>query len=78
MIAGNKESTAFRDYFKGLYTLEKAFRVSGENIEFHLKLHNGKDRYVEIFHDGKLAGLKFIEGDSPAQGIKHVAGAVPS
>jgi hypothetical protein len=76
MIAGNKELVAFRDYFDSLRGLEDAFQVAGEKIEFRLKLLEGKDRFVEIFYNGKPNNVKFIEGDSPAQAIKDVASAV--
>jgi hypothetical protein len=77
MIATEKECVAFRDYLAGLRSLEEAFQSAGEKIEFRLKLHEGKDRYVEILHNGKLTGLKFIEGDSPALAVKEVGGEVP-
>jgi hypothetical protein len=76
MIATVKELIAFRDYSTVLSDLENAFQFAGEPIEFRLGLHEGKDRYVEILRLGKPVGLKFIEGDSPAQAIKDVAGAV--
>jgi hypothetical protein len=76
MIATDKEYVAFRDYLTVLGDLERAFQFTGEKIEFRLGLHGGKDRYVEILRDGKKNGIKFIEGDSPAQAIKDVAGAV--
>jgi hypothetical protein len=76
MIATSKEYVAFRDYLTVLSDLENAFRFAGENIEFRLGLHEGVDRYVEVLRYGKPVGLKFIEGDSPAQAIKDVAGAV--
>jgi hypothetical protein len=75
--ANKKERSAFRDYFTVLSDLEKAFRLAGENIEFRLCLQGGQNRYVEIIRNGTINGLKFIkEGDSPAQAIKDVAGAV--
>jgi hypothetical protein len=76
MIAGKKELDAFRDYSTVLSDLEEAFRFSGENIEFCLGLRGGKDRYVQIYYNGKPGNIKFIEGDSPAQAIKDVAAAV--
>jgi hypothetical protein len=76
MIATDKEYVAFRDYTTVLSDLERAFQYAGEPIEFRLGLLKGKDRYVEILRLGKPVGLKFIEGDSPAQAIKDVAGAV--
>jgi hypothetical protein len=76
MIAADKEYIAFRDYLTVLSDLENAFRFAGEKIEFRLGLLKGQDRYVEILRDGKCNGIKFIEGDSPAQAIKDVAAAV--
>jgi hypothetical protein len=76
MIAGNKERIAFRDYSTILSDLEEAFRFAGENVEFCLGLRGGKDRYVQIYYNGKPGNIKFIEGDSPAQAIKDVAAAV--
>jgi hypothetical protein len=75
VIATDKEYLAFRDYLTVLSDLENAFRFAGEKIEFRLGLHQG-DRYVEILRYGKPENIKFIEGDSPAQAIKDVAGAV--
>jgi MinD-like ATPase involved in chromosome partitioning or flagellar assembly len=76
MIAGSAEYVAFRDYLTVLGDLERAFQFAGEKIEFRLGLLKGKDRYVEIFYNGKPNNIKFIEGDSLAQAIKDVAGAV--
>lgn len=76
MKANRKERAAFRDCFAVLGRLEEAFRLAGENIEFRLSLRMGKDRYVEIIRNGTINALKFIEGDSPAQAIQDVAGAV--
>jgi hypothetical protein len=76
VIATAKERVAFRDYTTVLSDLERAFQFAGEKIEFRLGLLRGVDRYVEILRDGKKNGIKFIEGDSPAQAIKDVAGAV--
>jgi hypothetical protein len=76
MIAGNKECFAFRDYLFPLNKLEEAFQSAGEKIEFHLKLSQGKGRYVEILCQGKPVNVQSIEGDSPAQAVKDVAGAV--
>jgi hypothetical protein len=76
MIVTDKDCVAFRDYLTVLSDLERAFQFAGEKIEFRLGLLRGKDRYVEILRDGKPANVKFIEGDSPAQAIKDVAGAV--
>jgi hypothetical protein len=76
MIATGKEYVAFRDYLTVLSDLERAFQFAGEKIEFRLGLCKGTDRYVEILREGKPNSIKFIEGDSPAQAIKDVAGAV--
>jgi hypothetical protein len=76
MIATSEDYAAFRDYLTVLSDLERAFQFAGEKIEFRLGIHEGTDRYVEILRDGKPVGIKFIEGDSPAQAIKDVAGAV--
>ena len=76
MIATDKQRFAFRDYLTVLSDLENAFRFAGENIEFRLGILGGVDRYVEILRNGKKNGIKFIEGDRPAQAIKDVAGAV--
>ena len=76
MIATDKERAAFRDYLTVLSDLEEAFRFAGENIEFCLGLRMKKDRYVQIFYNGKAGNIKFIEGDSVAQAVKDVAGAV--
>jgi hypothetical protein len=76
MIAASKELVAFRDYSTVLSGLEWVFQLTGEKIEFRLGLFEGKDRYVEILRLGKPVGIKFIEGDSPAQAISDVASAV--
>jgi hypothetical protein len=76
MTAAAKEYAAFRDYLTVLIYLERAFQFAGEKIEFRPGLHGATERYVEILRDGKKNGIKFIEGDSPAQAIKDVAGAV--
>jgi hypothetical protein len=76
MIATSKELVAFREYLTVLSDLERAFQFAGEQIEFRLGLLKGADRYVEILRQGKPVGIKFIEGDSVAQAIKDVAGAV--
>jgi hypothetical protein len=76
VIASGKELVAFRDYLTVLDDLERAFQFAGEQIEFRLGLLKGQDRYVEVLRNGKIVGLKFIEGDSPAQAIKDVAEAV--
>jgi hypothetical protein len=72
-----KEMWAFREYLSALRDPEEAFRSAGERLEFHLKLHEEGGRYVEILRQGRPVGLKFIEGDSPAQAIKDVAEQVP-
>jgi hypothetical protein len=69
-------ASAFAEYVKPLLALERTFRLAGEKIEFRPGILNGEDRYVEILCDGKKNGIKFIEGDSPAQAIKDVASAV--
>jgi hypothetical protein len=76
MIASPESCVAFRDYLTVLSDLERAFQFAGEKIEFRLGLLKGKERYVEILRLGKPVGITFIEGDSPAQAIKDVAGVV--
>jgi hypothetical protein len=76
VIATGKECVAFRDYLAPLHILEEAFQAAGEKIEFRLGILNETDRYVEILYSEKPGNIMFIEGDSPTQAIKDVAGAV--
>jgi hypothetical protein len=77
MIAGNRELFAFRRYSAPLSSLESAFQFAGEQIEFRLGIRKEVGRYIEILLLGKLVGIAFVEGCSPAQIIKKVAAEVP-
>jgi hypothetical protein len=76
MIAAYKTLDAFSGYLTALRSLEDAFRLAGERIEFRMGLR-GDMRYVEILREGKPVNVTFIEGHSVAQAIKDVAGEVP-
>jgi hypothetical protein len=76
MIVTDYARQAFEPYLESIETLEKSFRQAGLDITFRgIYTGNGGKR-VEILKSGFSAGLVFIEGDSPAQAIKDVAGAV--
>jgi hypothetical protein len=67
---------AFAEYEASLQLLEEAFNKTGMQIDFVCHTTPLDEKYVHILYNGRTNAKQSIEGDSPAQAVKDVAGAV--
>jgi hypothetical protein len=66
---------AFTGYMTALRTLEEAFNMAGVGLSFHCLNFPVSGKTV-IIGRGDTVNSISIEGDSPGQAVKDVAGAV--
>jgi uncharacterized protein YbjT (DUF2867 family) len=67
----------FEGYTPALKALERALRKAGMRITFLADVSPDLGKKVHIRKSGKIIKTICIEGDSPAQAVKDVAGAAP-
>jgi hypothetical protein len=67
----------FAGYTLPLEHLERSFRKAGLEISFLADCSPAQGKKIHIRRGGRITTTICIEGDSVAQAIKDVAGAVP-
>ena len=67
---------AFEGYTPALKALESSFRKAGLGIGFLADCPPGRGKVIHIREKARIVTTICIEGDSPAQAVKDVAGAV--
>jgi hypothetical protein len=68
---------AFDDYTPALKALERSLRKAGLGINFLADVSPTYGKNIHIRKQARIIKTICIEGDSPAQAVKDVAGAVP-
>jgi hypothetical protein len=76
MTLDKQHKPAFEGYEEPLKSLEEAFNRAGVKIRFYAFVAPLENKMVRIFINRAEKKTVCIEGDSPAQAVKDVAGAV--